>query len=34
MKITENSVKEVATLHTHRGLSLLVGQKETELLGA
>lgn len=32
IKISENSVKEVATLHTHRGLSLLVGQKSNELV--
>lgn len=31
MRITDNTVKDVATLHTHRGLSLLVGQKDTEL---
>lgn len=34
MNVSENSVKEVATLHTHRGLSLLVGQKEISLLAA
>lgn len=31
-RITAAFVKDAATLHTHRGLSLMVGQKDSELM--